>query len=177
MLRMFVRVSGVLGLAALALVTAASALAGSATRSGAAQPIEAGSQPQAASIAPNFTVGLSAVVPSGLTWPVGMANAGDGKGRLFVVEQPGYIRVVKNGVLLSTPYLALTGKVSCCGERGASVADPSHERRYLLRLLAAMATTITRYVTADPASDVANIAATPILTVAHPMRIIMALSV
>ena len=51
------------------------------------------------------------LIPGGLTHPVGLANAGDGSGRLFVLEQAGYIRVIKNGALLSTRYLTLTGKV------------------------------------------------------------------
>lgn len=44
-------------------------------------------------------------------------NAGDG--RLFVVEQPGAIRVVQSdGTVLATPFLDISAKVSCCGERG-----------------------------------------------------------
>ena len=172
MLRVFARVSGALGLAALVLAIAASALAGSAARSGAAQPIAAGLQ--TVSTTPDFTVTLSAVVPNGLTRPVGVANAGDGSGRLFVVEQSGYIRVVKNGVLLSTPYLTLTGKVSCCGERGLlSVAfDPDYQTNgafYVYYTALNGDVTIERYVTTDPASNVAAISSsTPILTVAHP---------
>jgi glucose/arabinose dehydrogenase len=38
--------------------------------------------------------------------------------RLFVVEQTGRIRIVKNGKKLSTPFLDVSGKVSCCGEQG-----------------------------------------------------------
>jgi len=38
--------------------------------------------------------------------------------RLFVLEQPGRIRVVKNGQLLPTPFLDLVGKISSGGERG-----------------------------------------------------------
>jgi glucose/arabinose dehydrogenase len=63
---------------------------------------------------------------SGFNQPVHIANAGDGSGRLFVVEQGGYIRLIKNGTLQSTPFLDIHTKVSCCGERGLlSVAFPS----------------------------------------------------
>ena len=56
-------------------------------------------------------------VASGLSSPLYLtAPAGDS--RLFVVEQPGRIRIVKNGSLLATPFLDLTAKVSSGGERG-----------------------------------------------------------
>jgi glucose/arabinose dehydrogenase len=58
------------------------------------------------------------LVASGLDKPEGLVNAGDGSGRLFVIEQGGLIRVLKDGVLLPTPFLDLTKKVSCCGEKG-----------------------------------------------------------
>src|SRR5688500_20261134 len=44
-------------------------------------------------------------VVSGLTLPVFITNAGDGSGRLFIVERAGRIRIFKDGNLLSTPYL------------------------------------------------------------------------
>ena len=56
-------------------------------------------------------------VASGLSSPVYLtAPAGDA--RLFIVEQPGRIRVVQSGTLLPTPFLDIAPKVSCCGERG-----------------------------------------------------------
>ncbi|MGE5446392.1 MAG: PQQ-dependent sugar dehydrogenase, partial [Ignavibacteriales bacterium] len=62
---------------------------------------------------------------SGLSQPVHVIHAGDGSGRLFVVEQIGRIRLIKDGVLLSTPFLNITSRVGCCGERGLlSVAFP-----------------------------------------------------
>jgi len=50
--------------------------------------------------------------------------------RVFIVEQRGRIRIVKDGVLLDDPFLAITERVSCCGERGLlSVAfHPDFER-------------------------------------------------
>src|SRR4051794_13391414 len=54
------------------------------------------------------------VVASGLSSPTAMQFAPDG--RLFVAEQGGRLRVIKNGALLSTPFVTVT--VSSAGERG-----------------------------------------------------------
>ena len=51
---------------------------------------------------------------SGLASPTAMAIAPDG--RIFVCEQSGRLRVIKNGALLPTPFLTVT--VSSVGERG-----------------------------------------------------------
>jgi glucose/arabinose dehydrogenase len=53
-----------------------------------------------------------------LNRPVGLANAGDGSRRLFVLEQPGLIRIIQDGNLLAEPFLDISHRVSCCGERG-----------------------------------------------------------
>jgi glucose/arabinose dehydrogenase len=57
------------------------------------------------------------LVAQGLEHPLYLtAPAGDA--RLFVVEQPGRIRVIAGGALRETPFLDITGKVSYGGERG-----------------------------------------------------------
>ena len=63
------------------------------------------------------TVVLTPVV-SGLNAPVFVTSAKDGTGRLFVVEQGGRIRVIKDDVLLATPFLDISDKLATGGERG-----------------------------------------------------------
>ena len=49
-----------------------------------------------------------------MTWPTAIAVANDG--RVFVDEQSGALRVIKNGALLPTPFIKLTVK----GQGGAA---------------------------------------------------------
>lgn len=56
-------------------------------------------------------------VAEGLQSPIFLtAPANDA--RLFIVEQPGRIRIVQNGNLLPAPFLDITSRVSAGGERG-----------------------------------------------------------
>ncbi|GAB4036099.1 hypothetical protein GCM10028809_47170 [Spirosoma gilvum] len=65
--------------------------------------------------AQTFPASFSQVqVTNGLTNPTAMAFAPDG--RVFVTEQSGALRVIKNGTLLTTPFIQLT--VDDTGERG-----------------------------------------------------------
>jgi glucose/arabinose dehydrogenase len=50
-------------------------------------------------------------VAGGLDTPVGIANAGDGSGRLFILEKGGRIRIVQDGVVLPDPFLDITDRV------------------------------------------------------------------
>ena len=65
----------------------------------------------AATVPPGFT---DSVVANGLSSPTAMAFAPDG--RIFVCQQGGALRVIKNGALLATPFLTVT--VNSSGERG-----------------------------------------------------------
>lgn len=69
----------------------------------------------------------------GFNDPVHIAHAGDGSGRLFVVEQRGRIVIVRDGAIVQAPFLDITDRVDCCGERGLlSVAFPAdyHNKGY-----------------------------------------------
>jgi glucose/arabinose dehydrogenase len=65
----------------------------------------------AATVPPGFT---DTLIAGSLSKPTAMALAPDG--RVFVCEQGGALRVIKNNTLLSTPFVSLT--VSAVGERG-----------------------------------------------------------
>jgi glucose/arabinose dehydrogenase len=57
--------------------------------------------------------------------PTSISHANDGSNRLFLTEQAGRIVLVRDGVQLKEPFLDISGRVSCCGERGLlSVAFP-----------------------------------------------------
>lgn len=57
-------------------------------------------------------------VASGLSNPVFLTHAGDGSGRIFILEQPGRIRVLSSGELLATPFLDISSDVLFDGEQG-----------------------------------------------------------
>src|SRR5688572_4738248 len=51
------------------------------------------------------------LVASGFTQPLEIVNAGDGSGRLFVLEKSGRVKIIKNGQVLATPFLDLSAEV------------------------------------------------------------------
>ena len=66
---------------------------------------------------PGLTLKFNTFIGSGLSFPVFLTQPLN-DGRIFVVEQPGRIRVVRNGVLQATPFLDLTSRVLSGNERG-----------------------------------------------------------
>src|SRR5690242_4922487 len=55
-------------------------------------------------------------VASGLSKPVYLTNAGDGSGRKFIVEQTGKIKILLNGVVMTTPFLDVSSLVTTAGQ-------------------------------------------------------------
>ncbi len=113
------------------------------------------------------------LVTNGFSSPVYVTNAGDA--RLFVVEQAGKIRIIKNGALLPTPFLNITGAVLSGGERGLlSVAfHPQYATNglfFVFHTIAGGDNVIERYrVTANPDLADAN-SGTHVLTIPHAIN-------
>ncbi|MGB5488547.1 MAG: PQQ-dependent sugar dehydrogenase [Lysobacterales bacterium] len=114
-----------------------------------------------------------------LQQPVGVMHAGDGSDRVFLLEQAGRIKVVKNGVVNVTPFLDLTGVVdNASSEQGllglafhpdysnngyfyvnyTRNPGPGDDPRYDL-------TTVARYRVSSGNPDVADTAETKILEI------------
>lgn len=116
-------------------------------------------------------------VASGLSEPTQVTHAGDGSGRLFVVERRGTIRIVRNGTIAPTPFVDLSSIVlSTGGEQGLfSVAFPpkfASQGRFYVHYTGRTGlgdTVLARHVvTANP--DIASAAGETLLTVAQPFE-------
>jgi glucose/arabinose dehydrogenase len=69
-------------------------------------------------VLPVAAAGSLVPIESGFAQPLQVTNARDGSNRLFVVERAGLIRIVKNGTILPTPFLDITGSVALSDEQG-----------------------------------------------------------
>ena len=105
---------------------------------------------------PETTAQIRAVeVASGLSSPLYL-TAPPGDARLFVVEQVGRVRIIRNGSVLTRPFLDISGIVASGGERGLlSIAfDPNYASSgffYVNYTDRAGDTRVERYrVTSDP---------------------------
>ena len=99
------------------------------------------------------------MITSALTRPTAMAVAPDG--RLFVAEQDGALRVIKNGALLPTPFLSV--QVTPTNERGllGVTFDPNFETNRFVYIYYTAATTpvvnrVSRFTASQSNPDVAQ---------------------
>ena len=118
-------------------------------------------------------IALESVIVDGLRHPVYVIHAGDGSGRLFVVEQPGRIRIVKQGRLLDAPFLDITERVRHAGEQGllGLAFHPSYKQngRFVVNYVRRSdgSTVIAEFqVSSDP--DRSQATEKPLLVVAQP---------
>jgi len=57
-------------------------------------------------------------IASNIEAPVAIDHAGDGSGRLFIVQQIGRVLIWRDGETVATPFLDITDRIGCCEERG-----------------------------------------------------------
>lgn len=106
-------------------------------------------------------------VASEISNPTDIQHAADGSGRLFLVQQNGVIRVLRNGSVLPAPFLDIRSKTTGTGERGLlGLAFPkgfAQKQRFYVHYTDLRGdTTIALYrVSSDP--DVADAASEVVL--------------
>jgi len=120
-------------------------------------------------------ISIDTVIASGFDSPVQVTHAGDGTGRLFVVEQPGRILVIAGGSVLPVPFLDIRGRVVYGGERGllGLAFHPAYEDngQFYINYTRSEdgATVIERYTVSAGDPNLADVTSgTVLLTVAQP---------
>jgi glucose/arabinose dehydrogenase len=114
------------------------------------------------------------LVKSGLSQPILATNAGDGTGRLFVVEKTGKIRIITStGTLLPTPFMDLGGLISTGSEQGVLglAFHPNFETNgyfYVNYTDPNGNTIINRYATTPGHNTAGRSTAVRILTISQP---------
>lgn len=138
-----------------------SSVSGSPGPPGATPGAPSGSPGPAVSVAPGASfdperVGLTLnPVVGGLSDPLAVTHAGDGSGRLFVAEQGGRIRIVRDGTLVDEPLLDISERISAGGERGLlGLAFPpdSTDARFFVNYTDPNGDTRISSFTVDPAN-------------------------
>lgn len=101
-------------------------------------------------------------IASGLVRPTFVTNAGDNSNRLFVLEKPGQIRLIKGGLLVAQPFLDISSLVTSSGNEQGLLGlafHPDFEKngRFFVAYTAKdAANTVAEYRVANPSDDVAD---------------------
>ena len=103
-----------------------------------------------------------------VTGVVEVANAHDGSGRLFLVQQDGHIRIARNGKVLAQPFVDLSGFILTGSERGllglAFAPDYATSGRFYVYYTASDgAVTIARMHVSATSADLADAASRDVL--------------
>jgi hypothetical protein len=128
--------------------------------------------PAQAAIDPRNVKVTWARVLTGLDSPLSMTHP-PGDSRLFITERSGRIRVVRNGVLKSTPFLDISRHVNTDGEGGLlSVAfkpDFARSGRFFVAFSDhGLRLRIRRYRATCPTCDTAYATGVDVITIPHP---------
>ena len=113
-------------------------------------------------------------VTGGFTRPLGVTHAGDGSGRLFVIERGGKVRVVKGGKIQAAAFLDITGKVSSAGIEDGLLGFAFHPEFETNRRVFAFYTNtssnivISRFTATEDRSSVPTGSEETLLTISHP---------
>lgn len=113
---------------------------------------------------------------TGLNRPVGLTSAGDGSGRLFLIEQPGRILVYQGDRLLETPFLDIQDRVgSSQSEQGllglAFPPDYAATGIFFVNYTAKDGSTIVSRFSVSPDPDRADSTSEDVLlTIAQPYQ-------
>jgi glucose/arabinose dehydrogenase len=121
-------------------------------------------------------------IATGLSAPVFITNAGDGSKRIFIVEKTGYIRILKNGNLLGTPFLDIHTIIKSGGEQGllALAFHPSYSTNGIFYVAytaprngdaTGSNLVLQRFSVSANNPDLASLSSGDVLmTISHPMR-------
>ena len=111
-------------------------------------------------------------VASGLNKPLFVTHAPSDFQRIFIVEQDGKIRILRNGQLLTPAFLDVSAISSCCGESGllglAFHPDYAANGRFFINYVNNSGNIVIAGYNVSNNPDIAEPAATLILTIAHP---------
>ncbi|TDB38316.1 MAG: glucose dehydrogenase [Actinobacteria bacterium] len=101
------------------------------------------------------------MVTDGLSQPLFVTGAADGSGRLFVVEKPGLVWIIRDGVRSTQPFLDISRSVSTNSERGLlglvfSQSFAEDKLFYINYTDASGATTVSRLKATGDSADAAS---------------------
>lgn len=112
-------------------------------------------------------------IAKNLSQPLYITHSGDSNGRLFVVEQTGKIKVIRKGVMQSTPFLNLSSKISTGSERGllGLAFHPDYKTNgkfYVDYTDKTGATVIAQYIRSSSNASIANPTGKLVLRIPQP---------
>src|SRR5436305_8866857 len=98
-----------------------------------------------------------APVASGFSQPLFVTHAGDGSGRLFVVERGGTVKIVQGGQVLASPFLDISSRITAAGSEQGLLGLAFHPnyatngRLFIAYTATDMANTVAEcHVSTDP---------------------------